>query len=351
MNVLLTCAGRRNYLVNYFQQALGNKGIVFAADQLENAPALQDADAMFVMPDVYNPGYIDNLFSICKNNNVRLVVPLNDLELPVLAESKKRFYQEGILLAVSDTGVVEKCLNKIKTVTFAETHNITTPASFFSMDSARQALNYRKLSFPVIVRPTQGSASFGINVCHDYDELVHAYELLKKRIPRSIFSRTISSDTEQIVMIQEMLSGEEYGLDVVNDLEGNYVCTFAKRKLAMRAGETDKAITVENHELANIGEKIGKSLGHIGVLDCDIFVNEHGCFLIDMNARFGGGYPFSHVAGANIPAALIAWANGKKPDNAWLKTMAGVTAAKYDNLIIVRSENHRIQQKANKNND
>jgi len=83
---------------------------------------------------------------------------------------------------------------------------------------------------------------------------------------------------------------------------------------------------------------IGRKLGHIGVLDCDAIVTEDNCYVFDMNPRFGGGYPFSHIAGANLPAVLLAWANGERPDPRWLTVEPNVMASKYDDLVVVDTD-------------
>jgi carbamoyl-phosphate synthase large subunit len=124
-------------------------------------------------------------------------------------------------------------------------------------------------------------------------------------------------------------------LDVVNDLDGEHSCTLVRRKLSMRAGETDRAVTVKDSRLEELGEIIGRNLRHVGVLDCDAIVTADGCYVLDMNPRFGGGYPFSHLAGANLPAALIAWASGEQPDPDWLRVAPDVLASKCDGLVRV----------------
>jgi carbamoyl-phosphate synthase large subunit len=151
----------------------------------------------------------------------------------------------------------------------------------------------------------------------DDEELELCYKLAKKQIERSFLAEISATDLPHSILIQERLPGEEYGMDVINDLSGSYVCTFIKSKIRMRAGQTDRAVAVRNDRLEMIGQLIGEKLGHVGPLDCDAFVIKHGCYVIDLNPRIGGGYPFSHVAGANLPAALIAWANGQPPDPAW----------------------------------
>jgi len=103
----------------------------------------------------------------------------------------------------------------------------------------------------------------------------------------------------------------------------------------MRFGNTDRAITVTDQRLEQLGRVIGERLGHIGSLDCDVMATAKGVLVLDLNPRLGGGYPFSHLAGANLPAALIAWANGEEPDPSWLKTRPGVVVSRYDGVIVV----------------
>ena len=107
-----------------------------------------------------------------------------------------------------------------------------------------------------------------------------------------------------------MITGQEYGMDIINDLDGNYQNTIVKKKIAMRSGETDCAQTVDFPEVKLIGERLSKLLKHIANLDCDAFIDENGdVYILEMNARFGGGYPFSHLAGVNLPKAIVKWLN------------------------------------------
>ncbi len=120
---------------------------------------------------------------------------------------------------------------------------------------------------------------------------------------------------------------------MINDLQGRYVSTLIKRKLSMRAGETDRAITVHDPELEALGQRLGQALGHVGNLDCDVIVGPDGPRVIELNPRFGGSYPFAHQAGANLPAALLAWALGNAARPEWLRVRPNVTSAKCDRLV------------------
>lgn len=334
ISILFTCAGRRNYLIHYFRDVLGKNGQIYAADTNPDAPAMQEVDRAFVVPSIYNQSYISSLLSICSEYKVNILIPLNDLELPVLANVRADFSEAGTIALVSSTEVINTCFDKLETCQFSIDNGIHFPLTFYSIADAIKGLNDGILKFPLVVKPRWGTASIGIEICHDLEELKLAYRLIQKRLPKTILSNISSNDIGKSVLIQEFLHGQEYGLDIVNDLNGRYVCTFVKKKLGMRAGETDKAITVELEELSKTGALIGTALRHTGNLDCDLFITRKGIYLLEMNPRFGGGYPFSHVAGANIPAAIIAWVMGKTPDSSWFKITPGVTSAKCDRLVV-----------------
>lgn len=345
MNVMMTCAGRRNYLVRYFRDALAGEGLVIAADASGDAPALQEADRAFVVPPVNHPSYLDVILDICREWGVRLLISLNDLELPGLARQRQRFLQIGILPLVSEPDVIDLCFDKWRAHAFLKEHGLDTPATYLSMMSALDAIAVGGLTFPVVVKPRWGTASIGIECAHDSNELSLVYELVRKRVDRSIISEVSAVDPERSVMIQQKLIGNEYGLDVVNDLDANHVVTFAKRKLLMRAGETDRAVIVDDPELIRIGCKLGSILGHVGNLDCDIIVQDGIPYVLEMNPRFGGGYPFSQVGGANIPAAMVAWASGREAMPEWLRVTADVRASKCDTLVVVKDRKQAIWPK------
>jgi carbamoyl-phosphate synthase large subunit len=337
MNVLLTCAGRRNYMVEFFRAALDGRGQVCAADCSNDAPALHEADRAFVVPPISHPEYVEHMLELCRANAVGLLVPLNDLELPVLARHRARFRNEGTAAVVSSPEVIETCFDKWATGRFLDSCGVSCPRTYVSLREARTALDRAKIALPLVIKPRWGSASIGIVHVDRADDLAPAYHLIRQQLASTILAEASARDLDRAVLIQERLLGQEYGLDVVNDLDGRYVTTFARCKLAMRAGETDRAVTVESHEFDRVGTTIGQQLGHVGNLDCDVFLAEDRLYALELNPRFGGGYPFSHLAGADLPAALIAWASGEAPDPRWLRVRPGVTASKCDRLVMATS--------------
>jgi len=334
MNVLLTCAGRRNYLVGYFREALGGGGSIYAADASPDAPALHEADRAFLVPPLDHPRYLETLLDICQEHRVHLLLSLMDLELPLLAEHQERFRQVGTVPVISSPDVVGTCRDKWRTFRFLSSRGIGCPKTYRSLAQARDALDAGEISLPLVVKPRWGTASLCVSRAETRDQLPLAYEHVSAQLAHTIIGSVGAEHTGERVLIQECLQGAEHGLDVVNDLEGNHVCTLARRKLSMRNGETERATTVSDERLHEVGRRIGEGLGHVFMLDCDVFVTGEDVFVLELNPRFGGGYPFSHVAGADLPRALLAWADSRSPDPSWLRVRPNITSAKCDRLVV-----------------
>ena len=337
MNVLLTCAGRRNYLVTYFRSALAGRGEVIAADASATAPALAEADRAEVVPPLEAPAYIEAIAGLCAKRRVGLWISLSDLELPIMARHRAPFEAIGTKVVVSAPAVVDRCFDKVATDRFVKELGYASPPTFTGMEAARRAIDSGELALPVVVKPRWGTASLGVEICESLGELELAWRLGHARLSRSMLGAASAADPARALLIQAKLGGDEYGLDIVNDLDGRHVTTWVKRKLAMRGGETDKAETIDDTRLRSLGWRLGEALAHVGNLDCDVFVDGGVATVLELNPRFGGGYPFSHAAGADLPSALIAWARGERPDPGWLWAKPGVIGAKCERLVVTRS--------------
>lgn len=332
MNILFTCAGRRTYLLKYFKENLSEGDKIIATDMQLSAPALHVADIKLQVPTVYDPQYIDTTLDICKNYKVDVLISLNDLELPILAENKNLFEKLGVRVVVSNPDVIDICFDKYKTAQWVEALRLNAPKTYVRLDDAKKALEQGEIHFPLFMKPRWGSGSIGLESIADMEELDIYYHLLMKKIKKTILAT--ASVGEEYILIQEKLTGNEYGLDVMNDLCGNNVGVSVKQKLAMRAGETDKAVTVDNPEIHQMGEMIGKYLHHIGNLDVDIMQRANGDYcVLELNPRFGGGFPFSYEAGANMPKAIIEWCKGNEVDPQILVPQTGRMFSKNDYLM------------------
>lgn len=335
MNILFTCAGRRTYLLKYFKENMAEGDKVVATDMQLSAPALQAADVKLQVPAVYDPEYVNITLKICKEQTIDALISLNDLELPILAENKAKFEALGVKVIVSDPQVIDIAFDKYKTAQWVESLGLVAPKTYVRLADVKEALAKGEIEFPLFMKPRWGSGSIGLESIADMEELDIYYNLLMKKIKKTILATASVGD--EYIMIQEKLTGNEFGLDIMNDLTGKNVAVSVKQKLAMRAGETDKAVTVDLPEVREMGKKIGESLGHIGNLDVDIMQRADGAYcVLELNPRFGGGYPFSYEAGVNMPKAIIQWVKGEEVDPAILQPEYGKMFAKNDYLMEIK---------------
>jgi carbamoyl-phosphate synthase large subunit len=219
------------------------------------------------------------------------------------------------------------------TYEFAKKNQIYAPETFLDLESALDSLKKNKVQFPLIVKPRWGSGSIGLLVAYTQDELVHFFSQCEAIVKKTFLNQI--SDVNHSVIIQEYIIGDEYGVDILNDLNKKLLGYTVKKKIAMRAGETDKAVTVPSAALDEYLVRIAENLGHIGNLDCDFLEKDGKFYLIEMNARFGGGYPFTHLAGANHILHLLGPKQGLTPHKYEYKINVGF--AKCDMLVPILS--------------
>ena len=304
MNILLTSVGRRSYMISYFKEALKGSGLVHAANSIETY-AMSVANKAVITPLIYDDSYIDFLVSYCTENDIEAIISLFDVDLPILAKSREKFENYGIAVVVSSPEITQICNDKWLTYNFLKENEIDTPKSFISIKECMKALESKSIQFPLMIKPRWGMGSIGIFQADNLNELEVLCQKTKDQIFNSYLKYESLIDGERSIIIQEKLFGNEFGIDVFNDLEGNFLTCIPKIKLAMRAGETDSAEVIYDEKLSNLGEKIANKLKHIANLDVDCFKKGDAYSVLEMNCRFGGQYPFSHLAGANFPKAII----------------------------------------------
>ena len=314
LNILFTSVGRRSYLVQYFKEALGERGQVHVANSSNLSPAFLVADHHIVTPLIYDDNYIPFLLEYCKSNRIMALISLFDIDLPILSANKDRFQKIGTQVIVSDMDVMDICNDKWNTYQFLKDSGMGVPKTYISLEAAKADITCGKLKFPLFIKPRWGMGSISVYEADNEQELEILYSKVKRNIKKNYLKYESARD----------------------DLQGNYQTTICKIKYAMRSGETDCALTVDNKQLKNLGETISRKLKHVGNLDCDVFVNKDRISVLEMNARFGGGYPFSHLAGVNLPKAIISWLTGKQLESDVLKEEIGVLGQK--DISIVRLE-------------
>ena len=148
----------------------------------------------------------------------------------------------------------------------------------------------------------------------DEKEMRFFYNYVKKQILQSYLKKLSSTNLNEMILLQENISGKEYGIDIFNNLNGKYIVSVAKEKLAMRSGETNAAIVVDIHDLSDLSIKMSKLLRHVGNLDIDVLFDGTNYYVLEINARFGGGFPFSYLAEADFPTMLIQMIKNEQVD-------------------------------------
>lgn len=288
MNILVLSSGTRDKVVQYFKKEIGNSGIVVATDCSNLAPAAYEADKFYLVSRINVPGYVDSILDICKKEKIDAVFSLIDPELSMIAKEKERFYEIGTIPVVSEYELVETCFNKFKMAKLFEAHGLKTAKCYMSKESFAKARDKGEIDYPVFVKPVCGSASMHINKVtsdEELDGLFHMYDDL---------------------MIQEFMDGTEYGADVYIDMvTGKVTGLFVKEKIKMRAGETDKSVSVKDPALFEQIVSFVEKAGFRGMIDIDIFKIGEEYYFSEVNPRFGGGYPHAYESGVNMPALLV----------------------------------------------
>jgi carbamoyl-phosphate synthase large subunit len=302
MNLLILSCGTRNKVVQYFKEAFKGYGDIICTDCSPYAPALYDADRHYIVPRITEPGYMEVIFDICKKENIKGVLSLIDPELSMIAKYEKELGKLGVTVIESSYELCERTLNKWEMYQWMEAHGYKCAKSYIDLDEFKKAVNDGEISFPVFVKPAKGSASLSIAKAYDMEtvELLYSHG--------------------DYMMIQELMDGQEIGVDCYIDLVSNEVVSiFTKKKLVMRAGETDKAISFADGELFRQVEEFVVENGFRGQIDIDIFEINGEYYFSEVNPRFGGGYPHAYACGADhmslIRNNLMGKANPKNIGN------------------------------------
>jgi carbamoyl-phosphate synthase large subunit len=286
MNILITSAGQRVSLVKAFQKELKNiyaDGKVYATDMIPHlSAACNTADQYFRVTKCTDPGHIDELINICKQNNIKMIVPTIDTELMVLAQNREKFKELGIYVVISCAAFVDLCRDKRKINTFFQQRGIEIPKN----------IDKHNPEFPLFIKPFDGSLSVDTYIIHS------AKDLRENHL------------TNERFMFMEYLGKDhydEYTVDMYFDKTHHLKCIVPRKRILIRAGEINKGLTCKNSIVGFLKEKLSFIEGAVGCLTGQFFLHKTSGRIvgIEINARFGGGYPLSYEAGANYPQWLI----------------------------------------------
>lgn len=322
MNILILSAGTRNKIVQYFKRELDGSGKVIATDCSNVAPAIYDADRFYIVPRITEPGYVDTILDICKKEQIAGVLSLIDPELSLISKHRADFDAVGTTVIGSDYEICEKTLDKFEMYKWLVDHRYNCAKTYIDKERFYDDVTNGAISYPVFVKPICGSASIAISKVYDKETI----ELL--------FSH---SDN---LMIQEFLDGQEIGADCYIDMiSGETVSIFTKKKIVMRAGETDKSVSFKNEELFALIKKFCADFGFCGQIDIDIFEIDGEYYISEVNPRFGGGYPHAYECGANHMKLIKNNLEGKENIPSIGCYDDGVYMMKYNEIKILKNGN------------
>ncbi|MFI3328892.1 MAG: ATP-grasp domain-containing protein [bacterium] len=292
-NVLILSAGRRVELVQCFQDAvkkLNIKAKIIAADCSNTAPALYFADDKVILPRISEGNYTKSIIDCCNKFDIKLIVPTIDTELKLLSKDKTLIEKESkAKVLISNEEVINICRDKINTDNFLRTNNFGVPKLY-----SKEEIENNKIKYPCFIKPISGSSSIGAYKVNDEKEF-----------------KSYSSVLDDY-MLQDLMVGEEYTVDVFLDFDSKIITITPRIRLATRGGEILKGRIVKDKEIINDVTKLMNTLKPIGHITVQLMKTKNGIEYIEINPRFGGGAPMSIMAGANSCINLFKLLNNEK---------------------------------------
>jgi carbamoyl-phosphate synthase large subunit len=284
--VLFTCAGQRVDIVGAFRDA---GATTVAADVNPLAPALYHADAYALVPRVDDDGYVAALRGIVDEHDVRLVVPLTDLDQSTLATRRDEL---GALLLLPDVDVVEQLSDKYRAHELFEERGVPSPPTWLPTHVPDD------VPFPVLVKARVGFGSRHIYRAEHRDQLAFFLDY---------------TPVESLVQVQ--LQGEEFSIDVFCDLEGRCLNAIPRTMIESKGGESIKGMTIRDERLIELARDTSEKLRLVGPANIQCFREPNGAhYVTDINPRFGGGFPLPLAAGGRYPDLALSLARGERPE-------------------------------------
>ena len=292
MKILFTSVGRRVELVQSFKKAaseLNTNLLIYGADIVDSAPALQFCDRTVLLPKIKSDEYIPTLLKYCSKENIDCLIPTIDTDLLILSKNAKEFQKIGTKVIISSTNKIEICRDK----------NLT--ANYFlslGLDAPQTVNDVKKYNnpFPAFIKPKDGSSSKNAFKVETYSDL----ELYAKKIGDYV--------------IQQLVEGVEYTVDIMCDFDGNPIYITPRERMIVRAGEVLKTRICQDDTIISEMKTLISDFKPIGPITVQLIQNKetNKNYYIEINPRFGGGAPLSCKAGADSAKALINLINGEK---------------------------------------
>ena len=314
--VLFTCAGQRVDIVSAFGRA---GAVTVAADLDPLAPALYHADRRALVPRVADPGYVAALTALVAEHDVRLIVPLTDLDQEIVSAARDELAPALVLAPSAE--VCRTMGDKYLAHVFFEQNGIPTPRTWLPEDVPADA------RYPLLVKVREGFGSRHIYRAEDQEQL--AFHI-----------RTTPVES----MVQECCLGEEFSIDVFCDLESRCLNAIPRSMIQSKGGESIKGRSLADPELIEHGARVAEAIGIVGPANVQCFREPDGSLPItDVNPRFGGAFPLPLAAGSRYPELALALARGERPEPRLGEFREGVVMTRFfSDLCLVEDGNGEL---------
>ena len=285
-NILITSAGRRVSLVKAFIEELkqvNGQGQVFITDSAPKlSAAAQVAHKAFEICKIDDDHYIGALYKICIENNIEVIIPTLDTELFILSENHEKFLTANIKIVLSDKQLIEKCRNKQKTHKLFKKLGVSTAKIYLK----------NKYKLPLFIKPINGSNSLNNYIIRNKSE-ISKYQL--------------ESDSLYFFEYLDHDIYDEYTCDLYYSKQNELKCVIPRKRIEIRAGEVSKGLTKKNEIKTFLDKNFLFLNGARGCITVQLFMHKITKDIkgIEINARFGGGFPLSYLAGGNYPKWII----------------------------------------------
>jgi carbamoyl-phosphate synthase large subunit len=314
--VLFTCAGQRVDIVSAFAAA---GATTVATDLNELAPALYHAHYRALVPPIDDPRYVPALHELVAAHDVKLIVPLTDLDHIQLAHARGGLKETLVL--VSEPETVERCSDKYLAHQFFVERGIGSPPTWLPHELPED------VPYPVLVKARKGFGSRHIYRASNRDEL-------------DLFLRYTTADS----MVQQACAGEEFSTDTFSDLEGRCLNAIPRTMIESKGGESIKGMTIKDRDLIEFACRVAETLGIVGPANVQCFREPSGeLWVTDVNPRFGGGFPLPTAAGSGYPELAMALARGERPEPRLGEFQEGVLMTRFFSQVILQNANGTLE--------
>lgn len=287
MNLLFCSVGRRCELLKDFRKTLGDGLKIVATDHSTFAPAFAFADACYQVPLINDPGYIPEILTICKKENIDAVTTLIDPEIMLLAEHRDELEALGVMVLAPYYDTAKKCFDKYQMFRYLQEKQIKTVMTYGTFGEFKEAYDNGEIALPVFVKPRTGSGSVGARK-------IETLEMLGE-----------VTEEDPSLIIQELMTGEDMDADVyVDTISHKPVAIFSKKKISTTIGGANKTISFKDEKLFAFVKTVIEVLEFNGPLDMDLFYQDGQYYLSEINPRFGGAYLHAYGAGVDFPRLI-----------------------------------------------